>query len=88
MDGIAYHSLGGGRGSLGIVHACIILVDGNLRGYTNAWRRDVRYGTHLETIRFQTCIDAPEGYPRGRTGAVHRHALRGMVSVPTAQPAL
>ena len=85
MDGSAYHAACGQRICIGIIRACIILVDCNLGGYTNAWRGDVRYGTDLETIRLQTRDDAPEGYSRGRTGAVPRYAVGGVVSVPIAQ---
>ena len=85
MDGGAYHAACGLCICIGIVCACVILVDCNIGSYTDAGRGDVRYGTDLETIRLQTRDDAPEGYPCGRTGAIPRDAVGGMVSVPTAQ---
>ena len=88
MDGSAYHAARCRRSGIGIVRADVILMGINLRGHTYAWRRDVRYGTNPEAIRFQACDDAPEGYPRRRACAVRRHALRGVVSVPVAQSTL
>ena len=88
MDGSAYHAARCRCSGIGIIRADVILMGINLRGHTYAWRRDVRYGTNPEAIRFQACDDAPEGYPRRRACAVRRHALRGVVSVPVAQSTL
>ena len=87
MDGGAYHAACCRCGCLGIICACVILMDSNLRGDTDAGRRDVRHGTNLEAIRFQAGNDAPEGYPRGRAGTVFGNAIRCVVPVPFAQSA-
>ena len=87
MDGDAYHAARCRCGSIGIVRAGVILMDSNLCGYTDAGRRDVRYGIDLETIRLQAGNDAPEGYPRGRAGAVFGNAIRCVVPVSFAQSA-
>ena len=87
MDGGAYHAARCRCSGIGIVHADVVLMGINLRRDTYAGRRDVRYGIDLETLRLQACTDAPEGYPRGRAGAVFGNAIRCVVPVSFAQSA-